>query len=229
MQTAHKILLVDDDPDILEFISLNLSNEGFIVHTANNGREAIESAIEIEPDLIVLDVMMPDIDGVEACIRLREIPALEKTLIVFLSARHEDYSQIAGLNAGADDYIMKPIRPKLLMVKLKTLLKRRASTSFERSRELVLGDMTIDFRKYHVIVNGKVEVLPRKEFELLALLAKNEGIVIRRDEIMKRIWRSDVIVGGRTIDVHVRRLRERIGAQRIKTIKGVGYKLISND
>jgi two-component system alkaline phosphatase synthesis response regulator PhoP len=221
-----KVLIVDDDIDILEFVTLNLSNEGFKVYTASNGLEAIQRATDIAPDLIILDVMMPEMDGVEACIRLRKIPSLDDTVIVFLSARHEDYSQIAGLNAGADDYITKPIRPKLLVAKLKTMLRRRFRALEESTEELILGEMVIDFKKYHVLLNGKEEVLPRKEFELLTLLAKNAGIVIRREEIMKRIWQSDVIVGGRTIDVHIRRLRERIGDDKIKTVKGVGYKLV---
>lgn len=221
-----KVLIVDDDIDILEFVTLNLSNEGFKVYTASNGLEAIQRATDIAPDLIILDVMMPEMDGVEACIRLRKIPSLDDTVIVFLSARHEDYSQIAGLNAGADDYITKPIRPKLLVAKLKTMLRRRSRALEESTEELILGEMVIDFKKYHVLLNGKEEVLPRKEFELLTLLAKNAGIVIRREEIMKRIWQSDVIVGGRTIDVHIRRLRERIGDDKIKTVKGVGYKLV---
>jgi two-component system alkaline phosphatase synthesis response regulator PhoP len=221
-----KVLIVDDDVDILEFVTLNLSNEGFKVYTASNGLEAIQRATDIAPDLIILDVMMPEMDGVEACIRLRKIPSLDDTVIVFLSARHEDYSQIAGLNAGADDYITKPIRPKLLVAKLKTMLRRRFRALEESTEELILGEMVIDFKKYHVLLNGKEEVLPRKEFELLTLLAKNVGIVIRREEIMKRIWQSDVIVGGRTIDVHIRRLRERIGDDKIKTVKGVGYKLV---
>lgn len=221
-----KVLIVDDDVDILEFVSLNLSKEGFKVYTASNGLEAIQRATDIAPDLIILDVMMPEMDGVEACIRLRKIPSLDDTVIVFLSARHEDYSQIAGLNAGADDYITKPIRPKLLVAKLKTMLRRRFRALEESTEELILGEMVIDFKKYHVLLNGKEEVLPRKEFELLTLLAKNAGIVIRREEIMKRIWQSDVIVGGRTIDVHIRRLRERIGDDKIKTVKGVGYKLV---
>jgi two-component system, OmpR family, alkaline phosphatase synthesis response regulator PhoP len=221
-----KVLIVDDDVDILEFVTLNLSNEGFKVYTASNGLEAIQRARDIAPDLIILDVMMPEMDGVEACIRLRKIPSLDDTVIVFLSARHEDYSQIAGLNAGADDYITKPIRPKLLVAKLKTMLRRRFRALEESTEELVLGEMVIDFKKYHILLNGKEEILPRKEFELLALLAKNAGIVIRREEIMKRIWQSDVVVGGRTIDVHIRRLRERIGDDKIKTVKGVGYKLV---
>ena len=221
-----KVLIVDDDVDILEFVTLNLSNEGFKVYTASNGLEAIQRARDIAPDLIILDVMMPEMDGVEACIRLRKIPSLDDTVIVFLSARHEDYSQIAGLNAGADDYITKPIRPKLLVAKLKTMLRRRFRALEESTEELILGEMVIDFKKYHVLLNGKEEVLPRKEFELLALLAKNAGIVIRREEIMKHIWQSDVVVGGRTIDVHIRRLRERIGDDKIKTVKGVGYKLV---
>lgn len=221
-----KVLIVDDDVDILEFVTLNLSNEGFKVYTASNGLEAIQRATDMAPDLIILDVMMPEMDGVEACIRLRKIPSLDDTVIVFLSARHEDYSQIAGLNAGADDYITKPIRPKLLVAKLKTMLRRRFRALEESTEELILGEMVIDFKKYHVLLNGKEEVLPRKEFELLTLLAKNAGIVIRREEIMKRIWQSDVIVGGRTIDVHIRRLRERIGDDKIKTVKGVGYKLV---
>ena len=221
-----KVLIVDDDVDILEFVTLNLSNEGFKVYTASNGLEAIQRATDIAPDLIILDVMMPEMDGVEACIRLRKIPSLDDTVIVFLSARHEDYSQIAGLNAGADDYITKPIRPKLLVAKLKTMLRRRFRALEESTEELVLGEMVIDFKKYHILLNGKEEVLPRKEFELLALLAKNAGIVIRREEIMKHIWQSDVVVGGRTIDVHIRRLRERIGDDKIKTVKGVGYKLV---
>jgi len=224
-----KVLIVDDEPDILEFVALNLSNNGFKVYTASNGTQAIQLAIDVDPDLIVLDVMMPEMDGVETCSQLRKIPCLDKTIIVFLSARNEDYSQIAGLNAGADDYITKPIRPKLLVAKLKTILRRRFSSLEEAVNELVIGDMIIDYKKYHVLVKGKVKILPRKEFELLSLLAKNAGIVIRRDEIMKRIWQSDVIVGGRTIDVHIRRLRERIGNEKVKTVKGVGYKFVVSD
>lgn len=221
-----KVLIVDDDADILEFVALNLYKEGFKVYTASNGLEAIQRATDITPDLIILDVMMPEMDGIEACSRLRKIPSLDNTVIVFLSARHEDYSQIAGLNAGADDYITKPIRPKLLIAKLKTMLRRSSRALEEANEELILGEMVIDFKKYHVVVNGKEEVLPRKEFELLTLLAKNAGIVIRREEIMKSIWQSDVIVGGRIIDVHIRRLRERIGDDKIKTVKGVGYKFV---
>ena len=154
-----KVLIVDDDVDILEFVTLNLSNEGFKVYTASNGLEAIQRATDIAPDLIILDVMMPEMDGVEACIRLRKIPSLDDTVIVFLSARHEDYSQIAGLNAGADDYITKPIRPKLLVAKLKTMLRRRFRALEESTEELILGEMVIDFKKYHVLLNGKEEVL----------------------------------------------------------------------
>lgn len=229
MTFEPKILLVDDDPDILEFMALNLSKEGFKVFTASNGLEAIEQAKLLVPEIILLDVMMPEMDGVDACTHMRKMPTLNDTIIVFLSARHEDYSQIAGLNAGADDYLTKPIRPKLLVAKLKTLLRRRSGSASEEVNKLVLGDLTIDFKKYHVEVNDSIEILPRKEFELLALLAHNVGVVIRREEIMKSIWQSDVIVGGRTIDVHIRRLRERIGDERIKTVKGVGYKLVLGD
>ncbi|MDC3400151.1 response regulator transcription factor [Schleiferiaceae bacterium] len=218
------ILLVDDEPDILDIISYNLKAEGYKVKTASSGREGVEEAKKVRPDLILLDVMMPEMDGIEACEQIRKTPGLEHTIIAFLTARGEDYSQVAGFEVGADDYIAKPVKPKVLTSRLKALLRRRPLEPATSEERTTLGDMVIDLERYHIEIKGKVVELPRKEFELLGLLASKPGKVFTRDEIMDRIWGTQVIVGGRTIDVHIRKLREKIGDERIKTIKGVGYK-----
>ena len=218
------ILLVDDEPDILDIISYNLKAEGYKVKTASSGREGVEKAKKVRPDLILLDVMMPEMDGIEACEQIRKTPGLEHTIIAFLTARGEDYSQVAGFEVGADDYIAKPVKPKVLTSRLKALLRRRPLEPATSEERTTLGDMVIDIERYHIEIKGKVVDLPRKEFELLGLLASKPGKVFTRDEIMDRICGTQVIVGGRTIDVHIRKLREKIGDERIKTIKGVGYK-----
>ena len=220
---TFKLLLVDDEPDILEILSYPLKNEGFQVHTANNGLEAIKLAKDIQPHLIVLDVMMPEMDGIEACEIIRKDPKISNTLITFLSARGEDYSKIAGFNAGADDYITKPIKPKVLVSKVKSLLRRISS---KKSQLVETKNLIIDRSTYMVKVNNKEIYLPRKEFELLFLLASEPGKVYKRNIILESVWGKDVIVGDRTIDVHMRKLREKIGNHYFKTVKGVGYKLV---
>jgi len=220
-----KILLVDDEPDILEIVGYNLSSEGYQVFTAKNGKVAISEAKKHLPHLIILDVMMPVMDGVEACEKLRAIPQLSETVITFLTARGEDYSQVAGFEAGADDYITKPIKPKLLVSKVKALLRRFKES--EGDPEIIkIGDLIINREEYKIIKNNEEINLPRKEFELLALLASKPGKVFKRDNILKHVWGNDVIVGGRTIDVHIRKLREKIGDESFKTVKGVGYKFV---
>jgi len=220
-----KILLVDDEPDILEIVGYNLSNEGYQVFTAKNGKIAISEAKKHLPHLIILDVMMPVMDGVEACENLREIPQLSETVITFLTARGEDYSQVAGFEAGADDYITKPIKPKLLVSKVKALLRRFKELDEELSI-IKVGDLVINREEYKIIKNNKEINLPRKEFELLALLASKPEKVFKRDNILNHVWGNDVVVGGRTIDVHIRKLREKIGEESFKTVKGVGYKFV---
>jgi two-component system alkaline phosphatase synthesis response regulator PhoP len=219
------ILLVDDELDILEIIGYNLSGEGYNVVTAQNGIEAIKKAKKHKPELIILDVMMPEMDGIEACEKLRLIPELSETIITFLTARGEDYSQVAGFDAGADDYITKPIKPKVLTSKVKSLL-RRFKTQDESQQIIKLGNITINREEYKIFVDTQEKILPRKEFELLSLLASKPGKVFKREDILDRVWGNDVIVGGRTIDVHIRKLREKIGEQKFKTIKGVGYKFV---
>lgn len=219
------ILLVDDEPDILEIIGYNLTAEGYQVVTAKNGIEAISKAKKHKPKLIVLDVMMPEMDGMEACEKLREIPELSETVITFLTARDEDYSQVAGFEAGADDYITKPIKPKVLLSKVKSLL-RRFKDGDESVPNLKLGDITINREEYKISVGKQEMILPRKEFELLSLLASKPGKVFTRADILDKVWGNEVIVGGRTIDVHIRKLREKIGDNKFKTIKGVGYKFV---
>ena len=218
-----KILLVDDEPDIIEIVGYNLKNVGYQVFTANNGKEAILQAEKHQPHLIILDVMMPVMDGIETCETLRNNPKFTETIITFLTARGEDYSQFAGFNAGADDYITKPIKPKLLVSKVKALL-RRSNEIKNESDEITLANLTINREEYKVTKEGVVMNLPRKEFELLALLTSKPNKVFKRGDILNQVWGNDVIVGGRTIDVHVRKLREKIGEDCIKTIKGVGYK-----
>ena len=223
MAKKPTILLVDDDPDIREFVTFNLAKEGYNVVTAKDGAEGVEAVKKHRPDLVLLDVMMPGMDGIEACEAISTNPNIASTLIAFLSARGEDYSQVAGFDAGADDYITKPIRPKVLVSRVKALLRRNVKES-EPVGNIERGDLLINLEKYQVFRDGEVVDMPRKEFELLHLLASKPGKVFSRDSIMDRVWGSEVVVGGRTIDVHIRKIREKIGDDRIKTIKGVGYK-----
>nr|WP_321407097.1 response regulator transcription factor [uncultured Carboxylicivirga sp.] len=227
----YKILLVDDEPDIIEFLGYNLRKEGFTVFTANNGEQGLKVAQAEIPELIILDVMMPEMDGIETCEEIKRIPALKNSIVAFLTARGEDYSQIAGFDAGADDYITKPIKPKVLISRVKALLKRYHpnddSKSTESSAETInIGDLTIDRERYIVISSGEEMVLPKKEFELLLLLVSKPEKVFTRDEIYTSVWGDNIIVGDRTIDVHIRKLREKIGQDHIRTIKGVGYKFV---
>ena len=222
-EKTFKILVVDDEPVILEFLSYNLEKDGFEVETAENGKVALEKAKKSQPDIILLDVMMPEMDGIEACRSLREMPQFENTIIAFLTARTEDYSQIAGFETGADDYISKPIKPRVLVSRLKALL-RRYEAKEAKSTFLEVGNIQIDRERYLIIFNGKEMAVPRKEFELLYLLASKPGKVFKRDEILNEIWGRDIIVGDRTIDVHIRKLREKLGEELIKTVKGIGYK-----
>ena len=222
-----KILLVDDEPDILEIVGFNLSKEGYNIITANNGTEAVKKAKKENPQLIILDVMMPEMDGIEACELIRQIPELKDVIITFLTARGEDYSQLAGFKAGADDYITKPIRPKVLVSKVNALL-RRFKEDIKDNNVITIGQLTIDRDEYKILLNQKEMLLPRKEFELLSLLASKPGKVFKRDEILDKVWGNEVVVGDRTIDVHIRKLREKIGDNSFKTVKGVGYKFVSN-
>ena len=220
------ILLVDDEPDILEFIGFNLMQAGYDVRSANNGQEGLELALEIKPDLILLDVMMPEMDGIEACIHIRKEPSLSHCLVAFLTARGEDYSQVAGFDSGADDYILKSIKPRVLTSRIKALLRRVKHVPSElQTREH--NGISIDRERYLVIQNGKKINLPKKEFELLSLLWSQPGKVFNRDKILTSVWGNDVIVGDRTIDVHIRKLRSKIGDKCIETVKGVGYKFDS--
>jgi two-component system alkaline phosphatase synthesis response regulator PhoP len=218
-----KILLVDDDADILEIVGYNLSQEGYQISTAINGRDAIVKAKKVLPHLIIMDVMMPEMDGMEACENIRKIPELSNVIITFLTARSEDYSQVAGFDAGADDYITKPIKQKLLISKVKALLRRLKETEID-SETLNVGGIEINREEYKIVKDNIEIVLPRKEFELFYLLATKPGKVFKREEILDKVWGNDVVVGGRTIDVHIRKLREKIGDDFFKTIKGVGYK-----
>lgn len=220
--THSKILIVDDEPDILEFISYNLRKEGFETFTASNGHEAIDIAKKEIPNLVILDVMMPDMDGIETCYHLRELPAMKNSLILFLSARSEDYSQIAGFDAGADDYVTKPVKPRLLISRIKALLKRQQpETQKTEARE---GELQVDRERYVILKNGNEISLPKKEFELIALLISSPGKVFTRNVILDTVWGGEVVVGDRTIDVHIRKLREKLGEDLIQTVKGVGYK-----
>ena len=220
-----RILLVDDEPDILEILDYNISGEGYQVKRAKNGLEALEKANKWKPHLILLDVMMPEMDGIEACEQLRKNTILSEVVIVFLTARSEDYSQVAGLEAGADDYITKPIKPKLLLSKIKAILRRFKGPGSKSSFEV--GDLVVNREEYVVSYKGIELNLPRKEFELLSLLASKPQKVFERGEILDRVWGNEVIVGGRTIDVHIRKLREKIGDKHFKTVKGVGYKYVN--
>ncbi|MPS65563.1 MULTISPECIES: response regulator transcription factor [Chryseobacterium] len=220
-----KILLIDDELDILEILSYNLEKEGYDIYTATNGNEGIDKAKEIIPDLILLDVMMPEKDGIETCQELRKIKELQKTLIVFLSARSEEFSQLAGFQAGANDYIVKLIKPKILTSKVNALLQLTSQVS-DNTKLIEIGDLVIDKDNFRVSKAGQQFLLPKKEFDLLYLLASNTEKVFKREEILEKVWGNDVIVGERTIDVHIRRLREKLGINTIQTLKGIGYKLI---
>ena len=219
----RSVLIVDDEQDVLEFLSYNLSKEGFEVFKADNGKTGVEIAKKENPDIILLDVMMPEMDGIETCRTLRELPQFENTIIAFLTARTEDYSQIAGFETGADDYISKPIKPRVLISRLKALLRRYDSKE-SKSTTINAGNITIDRERYLITFNGVEMAVPRKEFELIFLLASKPGKVFKREEILNEIWGRDIIVGDRTIDVHIRKLREKLGEELIKTVKGIGYK-----
>ena len=223
MSQISKILVVDDDPDIVEILRYNLSLGGYNVKSAINGKEAIKKAKIFIPEIILLDVMMPEMDGIETCTILKEIPSLSNTRIIFLSARNEDYTQLSAFDAGADDYISKPVKPKILLKKIASIFKR-INKSKNNTQSIDLGEIKIDRNSYLVLKNKNEISLPRKEFELLFLLASKPGKVFTRDEIMSKVWGSEVIVGDRTIDVHIRKLREKIGDLYFKTVKGVGYK-----
>ena len=222
-----KILLVDDEPDIIEILTYNLNKEGYQVFSASNGKEALVQASKIIPHLIILDVMMPVMDGIEACENLRKDSRFEDTIIMFLSARSEDYSHVAAFDVGADDYVNKPIKPKVLNSKVSALLRR--FTKNETNTNIVHGDLTINLDEYKVILKGEKISFPRKEFELLRLLASQPDKVFKREKIMEAVWGNDVVVGDRTIDVHIRKLREKMGNTYFKTIKGVGYKFVINE
>lgn len=219
-----KILLVDDEQDILEIVGYNLTQEGYQIVTASNGKEAIAVAKKEQPQLIIMDVMMPEMDGIEACENIRKFPELQNTIITFLTARAEDYSQVAGFDAGADDYIAKPIKPKVLVSKVKALL-RRLKDEDKAGDVIKVGNIEINREEYKIIRQDEEIILPRKEFELFYLLATKPGKVFTREEILDKVWGNEVVVGGRTIDVHIRKLREKIGDDFFKTIKGVGYKI----
>ena len=226
-----KILLVDDEPDILEIVGYNLKNEGYKVFTAKNGLEAVKIAKKEIPHLIILDIMMPEMDGIEACEKIRATPELENVLITFFTARGEDYSQVAGFDVGADDYITKPIKPKVLVSKIKALLRRvnDGENTTTSTDQVTVGEIIIDREEYVIIKDGEKLSLPRKEFELFSLLASKPGKVFKREDILDSVWGNEVVVGGRTIDVHIRKLREKIGDDNFKTIKGVGYKFVIDE
>lgn len=220
----QKILIVDDEPDILELIEYNLKKEGYQVFLANNGQEGIAVAKKVHPDLIILDIMMPKMDGIEACRLMRAIPEFKSTFMVFLTARSEEYSEIAGFNVGADDYIAKPIKPRALVSRINAILRRNSSTDEVSDNKVEIGDLVIDREAYLVYQDGKKVVLAKKEFELLYLLASKPGKVYTRESILKNIWEDSVVVTNRTIDVHIRKLREKLGETYVATVKGVGYK-----
>ena len=226
-KSSIKILLVDDEPDIIEILTYNLSKEGYQVFSAANGKEALVQAGKIIPHLIILDIMMPVMDGIEACENIRKDSRFEDTIIMFLSARSEDYSHVAAFDVGADDYVNKPIKPKVLNSKVSALLRR--FTKNETNSEIVQGDLTINIDEYKVVLKGEKMSFPRKEFELLRLLASQPDKVFKREKIMEAVWGNDVVVGDRTIDVHIRKLREKMGNAYFKTIKGVGYKFVINE
>lgn len=220
--SKYKVLIVDDEPDILEFMEYNLRKEGYNVLTAKNGSEAVDKAKKEIPQLVLLDIMMPVMDGIEACRIMRTQPALNNSVIAFLTARNEEYSQIAGFDVGADDYISKPIKPRVLLSRIKALLRR--FNGDQKEQGIKIGNLEIDRERYLVYKNGESIVFPRKEFELLALLTSKPGKVFTREDILQRVWGTDIIVGDRTIDVHIRKIREKLGDESIKTVKGIGYK-----
>lgn len=222
MVESYKILVVDDEDDILEFIQYNLKKEGYEVYLAHNGQEALQQATKIKPDLILLDVMMPVLDGIETCKQIKSDPALSKIFVVFLTARSEEYSELAGFNAGADDYIAKPIKPRVLISRINAILRRTNKETAET--KITVGDLTIDRETFLVYKHGQKIQLARKEFELLYLLAGKPGKVFTRENILEKVWGDDVLVVDRTIDVHIRKLREKLGDEFIGTVKGVGYK-----
>lgn len=221
------ILLVDDERDILEILSYNLAKEGYLITTVQSGEEALDKVRKKTPDLIILDLMMPGINGIETCKRLRKMSKLKHTIIAFLTARNDDFTEMRGYDAGADDYITKPVRPKVLVSKVGALLRRLNHVSIFDEEVINAGDLHIDLKEYQVTYADEKIHLPRKEFELLALLASVPGKVFNRDEILEQVWGEDVVVGNRTVDVHIRKLRKKIGEDRIETLKGVGYKFIA--
>ena len=218
-----RILLVDDEEDILEFLKYNIENEGYEVKTATDGADAVSIAKSFLPNLIVMDVMMPGMDGIEACRRIREVDSLKSAFVLFLTARNEEFSEIAAFEAGADDYVAKPIKPRALISRIKAILKRKADTS-DIEEIIQAGNLVINSNTYEVKVDGEVKILPKKEFELLRLIARKPGKVFSREKILNKVWGTQVFVGDRTIDVHIRKIREKIGDEKIETIKGVGYK-----
>jgi two-component system alkaline phosphatase synthesis response regulator PhoP len=222
--SKQKILIVDDEPDILELIEYNLKKEGYQVYTARNGQEAVAEAKKVQPDLIVLDIMMPKMDGIEACRIMRTMPEFKTTFMVFLTARSEEYSEIAGFNVGADDYIAKPIKPRALVSRINAILRRNSAPEEITDNKLEIGDLVIDREAYLVFQGGNKVVLAKKEFELLYLLASKPGKVYTREVILKNIWEDSVVVTNRTIDVHIRKIREKLGETYVSTVKGVGYK-----
>lgn len=230
-QEQYRVLIIDDEPDILEFISYTLRKEGFEVQTAPEGKSGLAAVNKFHPHLVLLDVMMPGMDGIETCEQIREIPGTSSIIICFLTARSEDYSQIAGFEAGGDDYIIKPVKPKVLVSRIKALLRRSSGDQNghgDASKPLASGEMVLDRERFILVHKGKEIFLPRKEFELMSLLISRPGKVFTRDEIYSRVWGEDIIVGDRTIDVHIRKLREKVGNDFIHTIKGVGYKFAEN-
>ena len=220
----QKILIIDDEPDILELIEYNLKKEGYQVYLASNGQDGITLAKKVHPDLIILDIMMPKMDGIEACRLMRAIPEFKNTFMVFLTARSEEYSEIAGFNVGADDYIAKPIKPRALVSRINAILRRNVSSDEVSDNKVEIGDLVIDREAYLVFQGGQKVVLAKKEFELLYLLASKPGKVYTRESILKNIWEDSVVVTNRTIDVHIRKLREKLGETYVATVKGVGYK-----
>ncbi|GAA0878998.1 response regulator transcription factor [Algoriphagus jejuensis] len=218
-----KVLVVDDEPDIVEILKYNLQKEGYDVATAEDGIKAVKTAAKFQPDVILLDIMMPNQDGVETCLQIRQIPELKNTFIIFLTARMEEYSEVAAFDVGADDYITKPIKPRALMSRISALFRRESKKEQEQT-QIKVKDLTIDRGSYTIDKSGKTITLPKKEFELLYFLAKNPNMVFGRDELLHNIWGSDVFVLARTVDVHIRKVREKIGEDYISTVKGVGYK-----
>jgi two-component system alkaline phosphatase synthesis response regulator PhoP len=220
----HKILIVDDEPDILELIAYNLKKEGYQVYTATNGQEAVAEAKRVIPELIILDIMMPQMDGIEACRIMRAMPEFKNTFMIFLTARSEEYSEIAGFNVGADDYIAKPIKPRALISRINAILRRNVQSEDAAQNKLEISDLVIDREAFLVFRNGEKTVLAKKEFELLYLLASKPGKVYTREVILKNVWEDSVVVTNRTIDVHIRKIREKLGDKYLTTVKGVGYK-----